>query len=68
MGQDASIWESRVEDTLRAWAAEQPGPKPHVDGRASRQGGISFNPQKEEQGDNAVNPPAEDSKSGNMLV
>lgn len=64
MSQDTSIWESRVEDTLRAWAAEQPEPKPHVDGRASRQGGTNF---KEERDDVAVeNATAEPERSNTV--
>lgn len=49
MSQDAGIWENKVEDTLRAWAAEQSGPKPHVDGRASHQRETDFKPKQEEQ-------------------
>lgn len=59
MSQDAGIWENRVEDTLRAWAAEQSGPKPHVDGRASHQREADFKPKQEEQGDILVKKPTE---------
>lgn len=63
MSQDASVWESKVEDTLRAWSAEQPGPKPHVDGRANRQRETSPRPEKGEQSDIAAEKLAEEAES-----
>lgn len=62
MNQDAGIWENRVEDTLRAWAAEQLGTKSHVDGRARYQRETSFKPKQEEQGDI----PTEEAESSNL--
>lgn len=68
MSQDVGIWENRVEDTLRAWAAEQPGTKSHVDGRASHQREISFRPKGEEHGDIPVKKSTEEAESSNLTL
>lgn len=68
MSQDTSIWENRVEDTLRAWAAEQLGPKPHVDGRVSHQREMDFKPKQEEQSGILVKKPIEEAGSSNIAL
>lgn len=65
MGQDASVWEGRVEDILRAWAAEKPQPKPHFDRRVNdRSKGIPSQKRTSSQKDTEVDTTAEKPTEG----
>lgn len=72
MGQDGSVWEGRVEDILRAWAAEKPQPKPHVDKSVNdRSKGIpspkrTASPEKDAEVDAAAEKTTEGVKDINM--